>query len=123
MDCNQKTCLGWLFKKDLSELPKDIVRKFGQGLRLVQLGGMPLNAKVLQGFGGASVLELRIHDQVGTYRAVDTVRFSDALYVLHVFQKKARKGIATDQHDIELIKSRLKDAQTHYAKRGTSQEA
>jgi phage-related protein len=42
---------------------------------------------------------------------------------LHVFQKKVRRGIATDQHDIELIKSRLKDAQTHYAKRGTSQEA
>jgi phage-related protein len=109
-------------KRDLLNLPRDVIRKLGQGLGLVQLGGTPLNAKVLHGFGGASVLELREHDPAGTYRAVYTVRFQDAVYVLHVFQKKARKGIATDQQDVDLIKARLKEAEAHHTRLGASQE-
>jgi phage-related protein len=53
---------------------------------------------------------------------VYTVRFQDAVYVLHVFQKKARKGIATDQQDVDLIKARLKEAEAHHARLGASQE-
>lgn len=109
-------------KRDLLDLPRGVIRKLGQGLGLVQLGGTPLNAKVLHGFGGASVIELREHDPAGTYRAVYTVRFQDAVYVLHVFQKKARKGIATDQQDVELIRARLKEAEAHHARTAKSQE-
>lgn len=103
-------------KRDLLNLPRDVFRKLGQGLGLVQLGGMPSDAKALQGFGGASVLELREHDRAGTYRAVYTVRFADTVYVLHVFQKKSKKGIATDQKDVELIRARLKEAEAHYGR-------
>jgi hypothetical protein len=51
-----------------------------------------------------------------TYRAVYTVKFQGMVYVLHAFQKKSKKGIATPKHDIDLIKKRLKAATEHYAK-------
>ena len=50
-----------------------------------------------------------------TYRAVYTVRFAQAVYTLHVFQKKSHKGIATPKQEIELVKARLKRAEAHYA--------
>ena len=49
-----------------------------------------------------------------TYRAVYTVKFVGVVYVLHAFQKKSKSGIATPQHEIALIKSRLKRAEQHY---------
>jgi phage-related protein len=49
-----------------------------------------------------------------TYRAVYTVKFTDIVYVLHAFQKKSRKGIATPQPEIELIRERLKLAQADH---------
>src|SRR5207253_1028231 len=64
--------------------------------------------KALRGFGGASVQELIAHDGEGTFRTVYTVRFSTAVYVLHAFQKKSKRGIATPKHDIEVIRERLK---------------
>ncbi len=116
---SQPKVLRWVgsSKRDLLALPRGVYRQFGQGLGLVQLGGTPIQAKVLQGFGGASVLELREDDRAGTYRAVYTVRFAEAVYVLHVFAKKSKKGIATDQQDIELIKARLKAAEADYTRR------
>ena len=119
---SQPKVLRWVgsSKRDLLALPRDVYRQFGQGLGLVQLGGLPLQAKALQGFGGANVMELREDDRAGTYRAVYTVRFAGAIYVLHVFTKKSKKGIATDQQDIDLIKLRLKDAEAHYARHGKS---
>jgi len=63
------------------------------------------------------VLELVDDFDSDTYRAVYTVRFARVVYVLHAFQKKAKKGIATPQHDIELVKSRLRDAELHYRDR------
>ena len=74
-------------------------------------------AKALRGFGGRTVLELVEDFDSDTYRAVYTVRFAGVVYVLHAFQKKAKKGIATPQQDIELIKSRLRDAELHYRAR------
>jgi phage-related protein len=50
-----------------------------------------------------------------TYRAVYTVRFGDAVYVLHAFKKKSKRGVKTPQHDIDLVKRRLKDAEQDYA--------
>jgi len=49
-----------------------------------------------------------------TYRVVYTVRFAGVVYVLHVFQKKSKKGIATPKHEIDLIEARLKRAEAHY---------
>ncbi|MBI4365247.1 MAG: type II toxin-antitoxin system RelE/ParE family toxin [Deltaproteobacteria bacterium] len=43
-----------------------------------------------------------------------TVKFAGVVYVLHAFQKKSKKGIATPRQEIELIKARLKRAEEHY---------
>jgi phage-related protein len=80
-------------------------------------GDEPVAAKALRGFGGRTVLELVEDFDSDTYRAVYTVRFAGVVYVLHAFQKKGKKGIATPQQDIELIKSRLRDAELHYRAR------
>ena len=72
-------------------------------------------AKPLQGFGNDGVLEVVDDFDGNTYRAIYTVRFAQAVYTLHVFQKKSRKGIATPKQDIELVKARLKRAEDHYA--------
>lgn len=85
-------------------------------LYAVQLGELPPKAKPLKGFGGAGVLELIEDWQGNTYRAVYTVRFQDSVYVLHVFQKKSKRGIATPKHEVDLIADRLKIAQDHYAR-------
>jgi phage-related protein len=96
-------------------LPVTVRRGFGLSLFAVQLGETPSASKPLKGFSGAGVLEL-IEDAKGnTYRAVYTVRFRDAIYVLHVFQKKSKHGIATPRHEIDLIHDRLKLAQEDYA--------
>ncbi len=71
----------------------------------------------MKGFGGRGVLEIVESDDHGTYRAVYTVRFAEAVYVLHCFQKKSTKGIATRQHDIDLIRARLRAAEADYAER------
>jgi len=76
---------------------------------------MPPTAKPLKGFGGTGVLELIEDDAAGTYRAVYTVRYLTAIYVLHVFQKKSKRGRQTPQQDIDLIKARLKRAEEIHA--------
>ena len=68
-------------------------------------------AKTLSGFGGGAVIEVRESHDGNAYRAVYTVRYADAVYVLHAFQKKSKKGITTPRADIELIEKRLKDLQ------------
>jgi phage-related protein len=96
-------------------LPRTVQRTFGYALYLAQLGDNPPEAKPLKGFGGASVLEL-VEDHKGdTYRAVYTVRFAMKIYVLHVFQKKAKRKIATPKREISLIRERLKIAERLYA--------
>ena len=97
-------------KQDLRKLPDEVQDVFGYSLYLAQSGKKHPSAKPLKGFGGASVLEV-VEDYRGdTYRAVYTVKFAEAVYVLHVFQKKATHGIATPRHEIELIGQRLKRA-------------
>lgn len=100
-------------KRDLMALPEEIVRFFGHALDYAQHGEKHPAAKPLTGFGGAAVLEVVENDAGGTYRAVYTVRFSDAVYVLHCFQKKSKRGIATPQADLDLIRDRLKAAEAH----------
>jgi len=97
-------------KADLMRLPRGVIRNFGFALYVAQIGGAHPNAKPLQGFGSAGVLEIVEDFQGNAYRAVYTVRFQEAIFVLHVFQKKSRKGIATPKPDLDLIKERLKAA-------------
>jgi phage-related protein len=66
---------------------------------------------VLKGFGGAGVLEVVEDDAGGTYRAVCTVRFEEAVFVLHCFQKKSKRGIETPKEDMDIIRARLKVAE------------
>ena len=87
----------------------------GVALNHAQLGGKHPAAKPLKGFGNAGVVEIVDDFDGNTYRAVYTVRFKDVVYVLHAFQKKSKKGIATPKSDIDLIKVRLKFAQQDYA--------
>jgi phage-related protein len=98
-------------------MPPGVRRGFGLSPFAVQEREMPPSAKPLKGFSGAGVLELIEDERGNTYRAVYTVRFSDVVYVLHVFQKKSKHGIATPKHEVELIHERLKLAQTDYANR------
>ena len=97
-------------RRDMQAMPRDVRRGFGVALYAVQIGVTPPIAKVLKGFGGAGVLELIEDDAAGTYRAVYTIIYSNAVYVLHVFQKKSKRGKETSQRDIDLIKERLKRA-------------
>ena len=101
--------------KDLMALPVDVRRFFGFALSLAQAGDMHDAAKVLKGFGGAGVLEVVEDDVGGTYRAVYTVKFAEAVFVLHCFQKKSKRGIATPREDMDIIHARLKTAEA-YAK-------
>ena len=74
------------------------------------------NAKPLTGFDGASVLEITEDYNSDTYRAVYTVKFQEGVYVLHAFQKKSKKGIATPKSHLQLIEQRLKKAKDHHDK-------
>ena len=101
--------------KDLKALPGPVQDTFGTLLLDVQYGETPESAKPLKGFGGAGVLEI-VEDHDGdTYRSVYTVNFRDAVYVLHVFQKKSRRGIKTPKRDKERIRLRMSAAEAHYA--------
>lgn len=100
-------------KKDLLELPVQVVDVVGYALYLAQSGHKHQQAKPLKGFGSAGVLEI-VEDYDGsTYRAVYTVRFSNGIYVLHCFQKKSRRGIETSLQDKAITEARLKLARRH----------
>ena len=77
---------------------------------------MPQKAKSLHGFGGANVIEVLEDFDSDAYRAVYTVRFEEAIYVLHIFQKKSRQGSKTDPRDLNLIRRRLQQAQEMHLK-------
>ena len=81
-----------------------------------QLGRFPRGAKPLHGFGGASVVEILADHDGNAYRAVYAVRFADIVYVLHVFQKKSKKGVKTPANVLELIRKRPKIAEVDYEK-------
>jgi phage-related protein len=98
-------------KKDLIALPVPIRKLFGHALDYAQHGERHEAAKTLKGFGNATVLELVEDDSHGTYRAVYTVRFEQAVFVLHCFQKKSKSGIATPRKDLEIIRIRLRAAE------------
>lgn len=92
-------------------LPMSVRKFFGHTLDFAQRGDQHVAAKILKGFGGAGMLELVEDDSGGTYRAVHTVKFEQAVFVLHCFQKKSKTGIATPKADIAIIRARLKIAE------------
>ena len=100
-------------KKDLLEMPAQVVDVVGYALYLAQSGYKHQQAKPLKGFGSAGVLEVVEDDDGSTYRAVYTVKFNNGVYVLHCFQKKSHKGIETSKQDKDMIEARLKLARQH----------
>ena len=102
-------------RKNLKKFPRGVRQVVGQALFDAQTGGKHPSARPLKGFGGAGVLEVVEDDNGNTYRAVYTVKFAGAVYVLHAFQKKSKKGIKTPQEEIEKVKARLKEAAEHHA--------
>lgn len=97
-------------KKDLLNLSKDVQRMIGHSLNLAQQGKEDLDSFIMKGFGSADVREIKKDNEAGIYRAVYLVKFKEAIYVLHVFQKKSKKGIATPKFEMEYIETRLKEA-------------
>jgi phage-related protein len=108
-------------RKDLQSFPDEVKDVIGYALYQAQLGRKAPSATPLTGFGGASVIEIADDYQRDTFRVVYTVRFSNLLYVLHAFQKKSKKGIATPKHHIDLIKKRFSVAQEDYRMRQQGQ--
>ncbi len=107
-------------RKDLRAMPDTVRQVFGRALLKAQQGEKPANTKPLKGYRGAGVMEIVEDYATDAYRAVYTVRFAEVVYVLHVFQKKSRSGIATSSGDLKLIETRLKRAEEMYAKRNAN---
>jgi phage-related protein len=101
-------------RNDVRSLPEDVRQEVGFTLWVAQQGERAMNVVPMVGFGGANVLEVVVDDDGDTYRDIYTVRFAKAVYVLHVFKKKEKRGIATPHADLVLIRQRLKAADMHY---------
>ena len=98
-------------RRDLRQFPSIVQDHMGYALYIAQRGGRHRETKALTGFGSAGVVEI-VRDYRGdTFRAVYTVRFRDAVYVLHAFQKKSKAGSKTGRRDMELIQQRLREAE------------
>ena len=100
-------------KEDLKKFPAAVQDQVGFALYQAQVGLKHRAAKSLKGLG-ANILEIVSRQDGDAYRAVYTVRFKAAIYVLHAFQKKAKRGIATPKQEINLVKHRLQAAERHY---------
>lgn len=98
-------------RKDFRSFPPEARSHIGYALYLAQCGGKHRSAKSLSGFGGAGIVEIVGDHQGDTFRTVYATRFASSIYVLHAFQKKSKKGIATPRSDLKLIERRLRDAE------------
>ena len=101
-------------RDDLRKFPEEVQQMMGFALYRAQLGKKHPDAKPLKGFKGSGVIEIVEDFDGDTYRAVYTVKFEGIVYVLHAFQKKSKRGIATPKQDINLIEMRLKRAKEHH---------
>jgi phage-related protein len=98
-------------RKDLLDFPDPVQGAIGYALFVAQCGGKHRDAKTLQGFGGAGVVEIVKDLRGDTFRAVYTLRVAQAVFVLHVFQKKSKSGIETPKREMDLIRQRLREAE------------
>jgi phage-related protein len=110
-------------KEDLSDFPSEVRWRVGGAIWQAQVGGKAPYAKPLRGFGDAGVLEIVDDFDGDTFRAVYTVRFAKAVYVLHAFQKKSRRGIATPKNELNLVRQRLRQASEDYKEWSRSAQA
>ena len=97
--------------EDLKRFPEPVQKVMGFALFQAQCGGKHLQAKPLKGFGGAGVLEIMEDFDGNAFRTMYTVRFADAVYVLHAFEKRSNKGIKTPKREMDVVRSRLRMAQ------------
>jgi phage-related protein len=97
-------------KKNIRDFPEGAQRLLGDELQLIQFGGMPKDAKPFKGVG-SGVLEIAVRHASDAYRVVLALQIGSRVYVLHAFQKKSKKGIATPKRDVDLIKKRYTEAQ------------
>jgi phage-related protein len=104
-------------RKDLREFPREVRRDLGRALYATQEGDTDPATKPMRGFGGGSIVEVIAHHRGDTWRTVYTVRFEEAIYVLHAFQKKSKSGTATPKRDVELIRQRLAEAERLHRER------
>lgn len=116
IEVNDKRAIFWIGSslKDLKRMPQEVQDTFNFGLVQAAKGLKHISAKPLKGFGGNSVLEIVEDHRSGTYRAVYTIRFKKAVYVLHVFQKKSKRKISTPKEEMDLVEERLKRASREY---------
>jgi len=98
---------------DLLVVPEEVKNEIGSSLSVAQFGGKHPNAKPWKG-SGPGVLEIVEDHRGNAYRAIYTVKFANAVYVLHAFQKKSPSGIKTPKRDVELVEQQLKLAQKDY---------
>ena len=103
-------------KRDLLGFPEKVKDGIGTALIVAQFGGKHPAAKPWKG-EGSGILEVVDDHDGDTYRAVYTVRFKGAVYVLHCFQKKSRQGVRTPRPDVELVALRLRQARQDYEER------
>src|SRR6202166_4169633 len=101
-------------KEDLSDFPEEVRRRFGGALWEAQIGRKAPYTKPLKGFGDAGVLEIVDDFDGDTFRAVYTVRFAKVVYVLHAFQKKSKRRVATPKAELDRIDRRLRRAREDY---------
>ncbi|MGB3295541.1 MAG: type II toxin-antitoxin system RelE/ParE family toxin [Phormidesmis sp.] len=101
-------------RDDLRKFPEEVQQMMGFALYRAQLGKKHPDAKPLKGFKGSGVIEIVEDFDGDTYRAVYAVKFEGVVYVLHAFQKKSKRGIATPKQEINLIEMRLKRARAHH---------
>ena len=104
-------------RRDLRGMPQQVRRNIGQALYAAQQGETDPAAKPLKGFGGTRVMEIVERYRGDAFRAVYTAHFGNAIYVLHVFQKKSKSGIATPKPDMDLIRRRFADAERRHRER------
>lgn len=96
-------------RKNLRGFPEGARKLLGDELQLIQFGGMPKDVKPFKGVG-SGVLEIALRYASDAYRVVVAVQLGPRIFVLHAFQKKSKKGIATPQKDVDLIKKRYAEA-------------
>jgi phage-related protein len=99
-------------RKNIQAFPEGVQKIIGDELQLIQFGGMPRSAKPFKGLG-SSVIEIAVRFIGDAYRTVAAVQLGDKIYVLHAFQKKSKKGIATPKREVDLIKQRYAEAKEH----------
>ena len=108
--------------KDMRSMPETVQDAFGYDLWLIQNGETPANASPFEGSQGSNIMKLSERHDGDTYRCVYAAKFEKAVFVLHVFQKKSRSGIATPQTDIDVVSTRFAAAKELYAARFPTEE-